>query len=440
MTHKRYEKYIDTEEAWLGSHPSHWARKPLWTLFRRVKRQGFESEELLSVYRDHGVIPKSSREDNFNKPSDDLSAYQLVEPGDLAVNKMKAWQGSVAISKHRGIVSPAYHVYTSLHSENQRYLHYLMRCDRYITGYLAISKGIRVNQWDLQPEYHSRMPVLLPPLNEQLGIASFLDRETAKIDALIAEQQRLIELLQEKRLAVISHAVTKGLNPNAPMKNSGVEWLGEVPEHWDVCRVKAVSVFTTSGPRGWSERVGDVGALFVQSGDLTDVMGVDFANCKRVQVGDDAEASRTKLLDGDLVVCITGAKTGNVAVCESVPESSYVNQHLCLIRPGEGVHPRFLAALLKSGCGQTYFSLAQYGLKQGLSLEDVREAPVALPPLDEQDRICQWLRGVSSRYLPLESESQRTISLLQERRSALISAAVTGQIDVRGQVPEAVAA
>jgi type I restriction enzyme S subunit len=221
------------------------------------------------------------------------------------------------------------------------------------------------------------------------------------------------------------------------MKDSGVEWLGEVPEHWDVCRVKAVSVFTTSGPRGWSERVGDVGALFVQSGDLTDVMGVDFANCKRVQVGDDAEAARTKLLDGDLVVCITGAKTGNVAVCESVPESSYVNQHLCLIRPGEGVHPRFLAALLKSGCGQTYFSLAQYGLKQGLSLEDVREAPVALPTLDEQDCICQWLRGVSSRYLPLEAESQRTISLLQERRSALISAAVTGQIDVRGLVPEA---
>jgi type I restriction enzyme S subunit len=283
----------------------------------------------------------------------------------------------------------------------------------------------------------SGITLAMPPLEEQESIAIFLDHETAKIDALIAEQQRLIELLQEKRQAVISHAVTKGLNPHAPMKDSGVEWLGEVPEHWDVCRVKAVSVFTTSGPRGWSERVGDVGALFVQSGDLTDAMDVDFANCKRVQVGDDAEAARTKLLDGDLVVCITGAKTGNVAVCESVPESSYVNQHLCLIRPGEGVHPRFLAALLKSGCGQTYFSLAQYGLKQGLSLEDVREAPVALPTLDEQDYICQWLRGVSSRYLPLEAESQRTISLLQERRSALISAAVTGQIDVRGLVPQA---
>jgi len=234
--------------------------------------------------------------------------------------------------------------------------------------------------------------------------------------------------------------VTKGLNPDAPMKDSGVEWLGEVPEDWEVCRVKAVSVFTTSGPRGWSERVGDMGAFFVQSGDLTDAMEVDFENCKRVQIVDDAEAARTKLLDGDLVVCITGAKTGNVAVCESVHEASYVNQHLCLIRPGQRVHPRFLATLLKSDCGQTYFSLAQYGLKQGLSLEDVREAPVVLPPPDEQDRIIKLVKGVSSRYLPLEAESQRTISLLQERRSALISAAVTGQIDVRGLVPNASAA
>ena len=148
----------------------------------------------------------------------------------------------------------------------------------------------------------------LPSNDEQGQITSFLDRETAKIDALIAEQQRLIELLQEKRQAVISHAVTKGLNPDAPMKDSGVEWLGEVPEHWEVCRRESSFSLTTSGPRGWSERVGDVGALFVQSGDLTDVMGVDFANCKRVQVGDDAEAARTKLLDGDLVVCITGSE------------------------------------------------------------------------------------------------------------------------------------
>jgi type I restriction enzyme, S subunit len=149
-------------------------------MFRRTKRTGHASEPLLSVYRDFGVIYKASRDDNFNKPSDDLGLYQLVEPGDLAINKMKAWQGSVAISEIRGIVSPAYFVYKSLHVENNEYLHYLFRSAQYVAGYFSISKGIRINQWDLEPEYHSRLPVLMPPPDEQRVIAAFLDRETAR--------------------------------------------------------------------------------------------------------------------------------------------------------------------------------------------------------------------------------------------------------------------
>ncbi|WP_272961487.1 restriction endonuclease subunit S, partial [Alcanivorax jadensis] len=196
-----FPKYLDYKKSghdWLGDIPSAWRIVPLWSLFSRVKRTGFADEELLSVYRDHGVIPKASRSDNFNKPSDDLSAYQLVAIDDLAINKMKAWQGSVAISEYRGIVSPAYHVYVAKHAECSRYLHYLFRSMEYIAGYLANSKGIRVNQWDLEPQQHSRMPVILPSPSEQKTIAAFLDHETAKIDALIAEQQRLIELLKEK--------------------------------------------------------------------------------------------------------------------------------------------------------------------------------------------------------------------------------------------------
>jgi type I restriction enzyme S subunit len=275
-------------------------------------------------------------------------------------------------------------------------------------------------------------PVLVPSPSEQNSIAAFLDRETAKIDALIAEQQRLIALLAEKRQATISHAVTKGLNPDAPMKDSGIEWLGEVPEHWEVRRVKSVSTFITSGPRGWSERVGDDGHLFVQSGDLNNSLQVEFATAKRVQVGDDAETSRTRLSDGDVVVCITGAKTGNVAVCTVVPETAYVNQHLCLIRPNWGILPFFLAMLLKSKIGQTYFDLSQYGLKQGLSLENIKEAPVLLPPFTEQVSIVAFLEMETAQLDTLTTEAQRAITLLQERRSALISAAVTGKINVQG--------
>jgi type I restriction enzyme, S subunit len=429
VTHKRYEKYIDTEEAWLGSHPSHWARKPLWTLFRRVKRQGFESEELLSVYRDHGVIPKSSREDNFNKPSDDLSAYQLVEPGDLAVNKMKAWQGSVAISKHRGIVSPAYHVYTSLHSENQRYLHYLMRCDRYITGYLAISKGIRVNQWDLQPEYHSRMPVLLPPLNEQLGIASFLDRETAKIDALIAEQQRLIELLQEKRQAVISHAVTKGLNPNAPMKDSGVEWLGEVPEHWTA--QKASWLFRAEkGKKAQAltqEYCGaNEGPFPVFSGQTKDggVMGA--IDSYEFDVGE----------TGAILCTTVGAKAMSV---RRITGQFSLSQN-CMVITSKTAEAT--PAFFEYGFQPLFKherALIPDHMQPSFRMEDFNQFWVQVPPIDEQAIIAKYLQEKNQSNSELATAISCGIGLLQERRSALISAAVTGQIDVRGLALEVAA-
>lgn len=273
--------------------------------------------------------------------------------------------------------------------------------------------------------------IALPDMATQAAIASFLDRETAKIDELVAEQQRLMELLKEKRQAVISHAVTKGLNPDAPMKPSGVEWLGEVPAHWEVRRIRTISSFTTSGPRGWSDRMADEGALFIQSGDLDDSIGVSFATAKRVQVADDAEADRTRLEDGDVVVCITGAKTGNVAVCVTVPELAFINQHLCLIRPRDVVLPPFLGLVLKSTIGQTYFQLAQYGLKQGLSLEDVRDAPVPLPSINEQQEIVTFFGTVSDGFAMFSNEAAHAVELLHERRSALISAAVTGQIDVR---------
>jgi type I restriction enzyme S subunit len=216
------------------------------------------------------------------------------------------------------------------------------------------------------------------------------------------------------------------------MKPSGIEWLGKVPAHWGVQRVKTVSTFTTSGPRGWSDRLGAEGSLFVQSGDLNDMLEVDFSGLQRVQVSADAETARTQLRDGDVVVCITGAKTGNVAVCASVPEKAYINQHLCLIRPSKVILPHFLGTLLKSTVGQTEFELSQYGLKQGLSLENVREAPVLVPPLSEQASIVTFIAAESTRLHALGAEAQHAIELLQERRSTLISAAVTGQIDVRG--------
>jgi type I restriction enzyme S subunit len=281
-------------------------------------------------------------------------------------------------------------------------------------------------------EKYANLILPIPSPYEQQAITNFLDLETAKIDGLIEEQRRLVELLKEKRQAVISHAVTKGLNPNAPMKPSGIEWLGDIPEHWEVKRLKTVSIFITSGPRGWSDRISESGELFIQSGDLNDSLGIDFNNSKRVIVGNDAETFRTRLLDGDIVVCVTGAKTGNVAFCSIVPGVAYINQHLCLVRPNDQILTEFLGIHLKSDLGRTYFDVSQYGLKQGLSLEDIKEAPVIVPDLNEQRQIIAHIKSVTNEFEILISEAEKSITLLQERRTALISAAVTGKIDVRG--------
>lgn len=157
--YKAYPAYRDSEVEWLGEAPSHWTTLPVGRLYQRTKRTNYADKELLSVYRDHGVVPTASRDDNNNKPSDDLTAYQLVEPDNLVMNKMKAWQGSIAISEHEGIVSPAYFVYEPnarmFDLAIPKYIHYLLRHPIYIAQYLRQSKGIRVNQWDLDPIHPS---------------------------------------------------------------------------------------------------------------------------------------------------------------------------------------------------------------------------------------------------------------------------------------------
>ena len=433
MSFPRYPAYKESGVEWLGEVPAAWQLVPFWTLFRRTKRTGYEGEQLLSVYRDHGVVPKSSRDDNNNKPSDDLSPYQLVEPGDLAINKMKAWQGSVAISEHRGIVSPAYFVYSATHAHHSRYLHYLFRSPRYITGYLSLSKGIRVNQWDLEPEDHSRMPVVIPSPAEQAAIASFLDHETAKIDALVAEQERLIELLKEKRQAVISHAVTKGLDSSVPMKDSGVEWLGEVPAHWEIRSLRYVL-----------EAIGDVdhfmpasvenGVPYLMTGDLKELLSdVDLDDCKQVQHSDYLELSRKiKTARGDVVMA-RYATIGTLMYVDM--DIDFLVSYSCVTLKTNkailsGMH---LFHYMKSDAfRQNVEHKVNTNTQGNVGIKDLQSVKIAVPPIDEQDIIVAFLNSEAEKFNSLQAESERAITLLQEHRTALISAAVTGQIDVRG--------
>ena len=442
MSLPKYAAYKDSGVKWLGEIPESWSLKPLWTLFRRVKYTDFVNEELLSVYRDYGVIPKSSRDDNNNKPSEDLSPYQLVKVGDLVINKMKAWQGSVAISQYRGIVSPAYFVYESHNQEDLRYLHYLMRSPRYITGYMTLSKGIRVNQWDLEPQYHSRMRVVLPPLQEQTLIAQFLDRETAKIDELITEQEKLITLLDEKRQAMISHAVTKGLNPNAPMKDSGVEWLGEVPESWEVIKLKKNIHLIESG----------VSVNSIDVAVLQNEFGVLKTSSVYGNIFDYRENKAVLLEEYDRVSCPVRKHTlivSRMNTPELVGACGFVSDDLDYLFLPDRLWqvylktpvPQFIHYWASSNYYRLQVKMVCTGTSssmQNLSQDQFKSFLLAIPNDDEQAAIVTYLDKKTAQLDTLKAEAQRGIELLKERRSAFISAAVTGKIDVRHAVTEQV--
>lgn len=201
-----YPKYRSALAPWLGSVPAHWRERPLWTMYERIKDVDHPEEQMLSVFRDYGVVSKASRE-NLNATAENRSIYQLVHPGWLVTNRMKAWQGSVGVSDLRGIVSGHYICFKPNHQEDHGFLNWMFRSAPYANGYALLSRGVRIGQAEIDNDLYRSMPVLLPPLGEQRAVVAFLDRQTARIDALIEEQRGLIETLRERRVATLTEAV-----------------------------------------------------------------------------------------------------------------------------------------------------------------------------------------------------------------------------------------
>lgn len=198
----------DSGVEWLGEVPEHWRSRKVKWLFTQSKRQGYTDMEVLSVYRDYGVVRKSSRDDNNNKTPDDLSLYQLVMAGDLVVNKMKAWQGSLGISEHQGITSPDYVVYSPSHEEVPKFLHYLLRAGHMPKVYLSISNGIRPGQWRIESEKFEQIEVFLPGKAEQLEIVTYLENQLTRINELMLCCEQASNFFSERRSALISAVVT----------------------------------------------------------------------------------------------------------------------------------------------------------------------------------------------------------------------------------------
>lgn len=388
--------------------PSGWKTRPLWSLFRRRKSTGYPDEELLSVYRDYGVIPKSSRDDNHNKESDDLSGYQLVTEGSLVTNKMKAWQGSIAISRYRGIVSPAYYVYEPLSDEHDQFLHYLLRSEPYIALYGRISKGVRVNQWDLEHEALRTVPVMLPDLETQKAIADFLDRETARIDQLIEKKRRLQALLAERERNSVIHEFSQLEMENRSWKLS------------HICLLRRGRF--NHRPRNAPELY-DGKHPFLQTGDVAQAK--KFIRVYKQTLSDLGASISGWFPKGSILMAIA-ANVGDVAISDF---DAYCPDSVVGFVPTKAVDAEFLyyaLRALRSSIATSSTSNAQ----DNTNIARLGALRIPLPDIGAQRRLVEALDKAERDSDAFGEATNKSIERLNEFRSALITAAVTGQIDL----------
>ena len=434
MSLPRYERYKDSGVEWLGEVPENWSV----TKFRYCFFESAEKIEqevvgpMLSVSGYRGIEIKEYDDDNRRRQGDELVGYRVVRPGQLVVNTMWLNYAGLGISPYEGHVSPAYRSYRVAETLHLRFAHHLMRSGSYIQGYTRLLTGIRPNSLQMSRDDLMEFPIIVPPISDQSAIANFLDHETARIDALIAEQQRLIELLREKRQAVISHAVTKGLNPAAPMKPSGIEWLGDIPAHWAVHRLKAVSPEITVGivvepSRFYVEQgVPALRSLNVRPHAVTQ------ENLVFISPEGHALNEKSRLNAGDLVAVRTGQPGTTGIVPAELDGCNCID--LIIIRqprPGHG-SGAYLCWFLNSDSAIRQFSEGSGGaIQQHFNVGTAMNLIITVPPPDEQVIIATALSERTIKIDALTAEAQSAITLLQERRTALISAAVTGKIDVR---------
>ncbi len=434
MSLPRYPAYKDSGLEWLGDVPAHWQTPRLKALLQETdERSGGCEAELLGLSKMLGVVKRSELEQGAAE-SDDYSKYKIIHPGQLVMNKMQAWNGVFGLSPHFGIVSPDYATFRFFEPAASRYLSMMFRTDLLAGVFYTRCRGmgtafLRINTVDFLD-----IKVPLPPPEEVLAIATFLDRETAKIDTLIAEQETLLALLAEKRQATISHAVTKGLNPDAPMKDSGIPWLGEVPGHWEVTPFRYCVDFM-EGPGILATDFHDEGVPLLRVAGVQNhwasLEGCNYLDPEKVLV----RWNHFRVQQGDLLI---GASASMGTVCEVGDEVVGSIPYTGIIRL-RGIKGMMIKSFVRYVVVSSQFLTQIDLLKAGATIQHfgpthLSQMLVARPSEKEQSEISRYLEAVLSRLDSLEAAAHSAIELLKERRSALIAAAVTGQIDVRGAV------
>jgi len=422
-----YEAYKDSGVEWLGEIPEHWIVKRTKYLFTEINERSINgAEELLSVSQYTGVTKKSDKieEGELLTNAESLEGYKKVSKDDLVSNIMLAWNGSLGFSTFAGITSPAYSVYRLVTEGCKRYFHYLLRTDLYKAEYKRRSSGVIESRLRLYTEDFFNVWSLLPPVQEQTAIAAFLDSKTAQIDQAVAIKEQQIALLKERKQILIQNAVTRGLDPNVPMRDFGVEWIGEIPAHWEVLANRAL----------FRQRIepGEEGLPLLSVSIHTAVSSEEISDEENIR-GRIKIEDKTKynlVWPGDIVFNMMRAWQGAIG---AVVVKGMVSPAYIIATPSQKIAssyfeyqyrcPEFIQQMDRNSKGITDF-------RKRLYWNEFKQLMTVVPPIEEQTSIVIHIETQSAKIDQAIAIQQQQIDKLKEYKATLINSAVTGKIKV----------
>lgn len=433
-TFQKYSAYKDSGVEWLAEIPEHWQAIKMKYLFRDVSEKNKPEAELLSVTQDKGVVPRTWVESRMVMPSGNLESFKFIQKGDFAIS-LRSFEGGLEYCHHDGIISPAYTVLKKKKGLIDGYYKYLFKSKSFIseiqTSVVGIREGKNISYFELS---YSLLPI--PSPEEQTAIAKFLDDKTAKIDRAIAQKEKMIALLKERKQIIIQNAVTKGLNPNAKMKHSGVEWIGEIPEDWEVLNfrylIDILTDYTANGSFG--DLAKNVKYLDEPSYSrlvrLTDIRQ-DFEN-SGVYLNQQSHKylGKSELFGGELLVANVGAYAGYSCIMPKLNIVSTLGPNMFLIKVKDSlIRTEFLNQLLNSDLYWKYIQLvAQSAAQPKLNKENIRQLKIILPSSQEQTAIVAHIETQSAKIDKAIKLQEQQIEKLKELKSTLIDSAVTGKL------------
>ena len=432
---KPYSEMKDSGDAWLGEVPAHWEIRRTKTLLAERSEKEAPDEPLLAATQTKGVVRKEQYENRTVVAMKDLHLLKLVRIGDFVVS-LRSFQGGIEHAREQGIISPAYTILYPIERAHQPYLAQVFKSKPYVDNLSLYVTGIRQGQ-NVDYEKLARSRLALPPLREQFAITRFLDYTVQRIQRYISTKEKLIALLEEQKKTIIQQAVTGQIDvrtgqPYGAYRPAGLVGVSEIPKHWEQCRLRNVVSVVTTGSRGWSSYAADTGPLFIRVANLNrGSIQLRFDDVVRLDLPNTTEAARSRIRAGDLLVSVT-AYIGSVGVAADGLEEAYVSQHVARCQPRPGQSGRWLAYGLLSELGQSHGQLSLYGgTKDGLSLDDVKNFPILVPPACEKEEIVRWVDDKLASVAKVKGSAQREIAVMGEYRARLVADVVTGKLDVR---------